>query len=158
MSELWQFHPAIAALRNRMSSIVAWGYARELALRGIAHGDHAGAMRHLRSMMREGGYVVDANPYPSSSPFHAAWQADFERNGAHPAALPDSVRDVGKPDPLVVTLPHVVEAIGARMAFDGDPLTANPYAPNDDRHRQWERGWLSEVARVVPKQKRRRAR
>ena len=155
MNESWQFHPAVAAIRNRLDPVSAWFYAEQLRCRGIARDDFAGAVRHLRAMARAFGHSVDINPYAPGSALHAAWGADCRRNGAYPSDLPQEVIDCGKPDAMAVTLPHVVEALGGRMAFDGEPLQANPYPMSDARYRQWETGWAREVARHVPKQKRR---
>lgn len=153
MSESWQYHPAVAAIRERVPATDAWAYAQELRARNIARDDYASAVRHLRAMLRADSYSVEVNPYAPGSPLHAAWETDCCRNGAAPSDLPEELRS--KPDAMTLTLPHVVEALGGRMAFDGQPLQANPYPASDVRHRQWEEGWAREVARHVPKQKRR---
>lgn len=152
MSENWQFHPAVSPLCGSLPATVAWNCAMELRCRGIERDDFAGGVRHLRSILREWGYQVDQNPYRPDTPLHEAWQHDLRLHGAWPASLPEELQS--KPAAMAISLKHVVEALGGRAAFDGAAMNANPYAASDPRQRQWEDGWLREVARCVPLEKR----
>ncbi len=151
LTEPWHFHPAVAALaaRKKISPGLAWELASQLRLRAVANDDIAGGVRHLRSIYREWFEAPMDNPYQTETRLWMAWNRDASHRGPMPPVLREELYDRSPAD--IVTLPHVVKALGGRAAFDGEPLTANPYAYGDARHALWEEGWAEEV-KLHPRQ------